>query len=717
MYPSACVRPAAVVGWLLLGALLALSHDPASGQDRPVLPAPLPAQPVSAAEGAAVDDPAIGNPDDPSDILNLVDQPLETLARQDVVIPSMDVEVTSVARQESTVGRSPAAVFVITGEMIRRSGVRSLPEALRLVPGVNVARVSSDRWAISIRGFNGVFANKLLIQIDGRVVYTPVFSGVFWDQQDVLLEDVERIEVIRGPGATVWGANAVNGIINIITKRARDTQGAFVQGGGGTEERGFGAFRYGGRMGESLYYRIYGKAFERDGGFRPDNAGDDWRKEQIGFRVDWEPSDFTTVTLQGDFYDGTSGQRFDAQLPSPPFFQTGVINDEKPSGSNLLLRWSQELDEETDWTVQLYYDHSARHGPDVGFGESCDTFDLDFQHRFPLFRRHSVIWGFGYRNTRSPTEGNFIISFDPAIRSFGTISYFVQDQIELGEDRLYLTLGSKFEHNDFSGFEFQPTVRLLYTPNPRRTIWGSVSRAVRTPSRVDQDVRVLNAPVAFSFAPPGATFMRVEGSRAVEAEELLAYEVGIRAQPSDRFWWDLAVFYHDYDNLVTQVPATPFPPPPALPPAFWRLIYTNAMRGETYGCELAATYQARPGWKLQAGYSFLTMHLHARPDAASGAEGAEGESPRNQIYLQSGWDFGPGLQLDMNWRYVDSLPTLNIPSYLVMDVRLAWLPTETLEMAVVGCHLLDSAHPEFSNRSSYSSEVEPEVYGMVTWRY
>ena len=654
---------------------------------------------------------------DADDILKLADASLESLSRQNVVAPAMDVEVTSVSRTESTVGQSPAAIYVVSNEMIRRSGARNIPDVLRLVPGVDVARASSNRWAVSIRGFNGVYANKLLVQIDGRSVYTPVFSGVDWDQQDVLLEDVERIEVIRGPGATVWGANAVNGIINIITKRARDTQGPFLQGGGGTEERGFGGFRYGGTVGNSLYYRVYGKAFERDGGFRPGGANDDWRSGQIGFRADWEADKCTTLTLQGDYYQGTSGFRFDGALQTPPFWQVGTDAAYRPYGSNILFRCSREVSRDSDWAVQLYYDQAARPAPATNFSVNYRTFDLDCQQRFPLGHNHSIIWGFGYRNTRNVSTGNYIISFDPAIRSFGTISYFVQDRITLNEDLLYLTAGSKFEHNDFTGFEFQPTIRLLWTPTRRQTMWAAVSRAVRTPSLIDQDGRIVSAPVAFSFVPPGATFMQFVGSRAVRSEDLLAYEIGYRAQPSDAFWWDLAVFYNDYDNLVTSVPATPFPPPPAHPPALWPMVYTNAMRGETYGYELAVTYQPNPRWKLQTGYSFLKMSLHARPGAISTAEDAEGQSPINQVYLRSGWDFGQGLQLDMIWRYVDSLPALNIKNYLVMDVRLAWLPSETLEMAVVGRSLLDSAHSEFTDQAFYSSAVEAEVYGMVTWRY
>ncbi len=656
-------------------------------------------------------------PDDTDDVLALADESLESLSRRDVVVPAMDMEVSTVSRTESTVGRSPAAVFVLTNEMIRRSGARSIPEALRLVPGVNVARASSNTWAISIRGFNDLFSNKLLVQIDGRTVYTPVFSGVFWDQQDVLLEDVERIEVIRGPGATVWGANAVNGVINILTKRARDTQGAFVQGGGGTHQRGFGGFRYGGSLDESSHYRVYGKGFDRDRGFH-DHAEDDWRKGQIGFRADWEPSECTTVTLQGDYYEGKSGQCVDDLLASPPFVQAHAAGgDEKISGSDILLRLSRTLDEESDWAVQLYYDRAARLADSVNYFQSTDTFDLDFQHRFPVGSRQSLIWGCGYRNTRNVTDGNFIISFDPAVRSFGLISYFVQDQITLSEDLLYFTVGSKFEHNQFSGFEYQPSARLMWTPSQRQTAWAAISRAVRTPSRTDQDIRVLGGPVALSFAPPGVTFLQFVGSPDAGSEELLAYEAGFRTQPTDAFWWDLAVFYNQYDNLIFRTPGAPFPPAAALPPAYWQMIYTNGTRAETYGIELAATYQVNPCWKLQGGYTFLKMFLHAPPTAASGAEDDEGESPQNQVYLQSGWDLGCDWQLDVIGRYVDSLPDLDIPSYVVMDVRLAWMPTENMEVAAVGRHMLEGIHPEFSTRRFNPTEVRQEVYGMVTWRY
>jgi len=723
LQPPKCGRPGAAICLCILTICVALEDSQGWGQQV----APLPPSSSLLRQASATGDVPAGAitgddlPDDPNDILSLADESLESLSTRDVVVPAMDMEVSTVSRTESTVGRSPAAVFVVTNEMIRRSGARSVPDALRLVPGVNVARVSANRWVISVRGFNAVYANKLLVQIDGRSVYNPVFSGVYWDQQDLLLEDVERIEVIRGPGATVWGANAVNGVINIITKQARDTQGVFVEGGGGTEERGFGAFRYGGKVDDSLHYRFYGKWDERDGGWATPDAADDWRMGRGGFRVDWQPCECTTFTLQGDFYEGTSGWAYNAALepvppapPLPPFspppYQlTGERSDQVPSGQNMLTRFSRKLSDESDWSIQLYWDRTER--PDKSpnytqYFQSCSTFDLDFQHRFPLGHCHSVIWGFGYRNTQNVTDGHFTISFDPPIRSFGISSYFIQDQITLSPDLLYLTLGSKFEHNDFSGFEFQPTARLLWTPSERQTAWASVSRAVRTPSRVDQDVTV-NAPMGESIP----MFIQTLGNPAVESEQLIAYEIGYRAQPSDAFWWDLAVFYNDYEDLVTAVPGILFVDPLTGIP-YYRNTYANAMRGDTYGFELGGTYQVNPCWKLSSGYSFLVIDLQG-----VGSANVEGESPRNQVYLQSGWDLGRSWELDMIWRYVDNLPALGVPNYLVMDVRLAWLPSKNLEVAVVGRNLLDEEHPEFTTRSLYPSDVQRGVYGMVTWRY
>ena len=421
------------------------------------------------------------------EIMDLVDEPLENLTRQNVVVPALDVQVSTVSRTESTVGRSAAAVFVVTNEMIRRSGARTIPDALRLVPGVQVARIDANKWAVTIRGFNGRYANKLLVQIDGRSVYTPLFAGVYWDVQDVVLEDVDRIEVIRGPGAAVWGANAVNGVVNIITKSARDTQGTFVEAGSGTEERSFSTVRTGGKLGQNAYYRIYGKWFERDRAGLPTGIADDeWRQGRTGFRIDWEPNGCDKLTFQGDAYGGTSGTANRIPDSLPPDFQSTITDDSRVSGGNALLRWSRTIDAETDWSLQFYYDRTSRKAVTTGFQEDRDTIDLDFQHRFPLAPEHSLIWGFGYRNSKDSIRSSpFYLQFYPSDRADDLFSYFVQDEITLREDLLYLTVGSKFEHNDYTAFEYQPTGRLLWTPDPRHSIWAAISRAVRTPSRAE----------------------------------------------------------------------------------------------------------------------------------------------------------------------------------------------------------------------------------------
>ena len=711
--PPACGRPGATIGLCTLIICVVLADSHAWGQQ------------ASATQDIAADDLL----NDPDDILSLADESLESLSTRDVVVPGMDMEVSTVSRTESTVGRSPAAVFVITNEMIRRSGAKCIPEVLRMAPGVQVARIDANKWAVTIRGFNGRFANKLLVQIDGRSVYTPLFGGVWWDVQDVVLEDVERIEVIRGPGATVWGANAVNEIINVITKRTSDTQGAYVQGGAGTEELGFATARYGGRIGDNAHYRIYGKWFERDTGFASaDNAHDDWRMGRGGFRADWTPNACDTLTLQGDFYEGSAGERsrYPSLTPATAFVTT-VDQDEATRGGNGLFRWRRELSDDSDWALQTYYDRTERAFLGNGFAEDRDTFDLDFQHRFPLGCRHSIIWGFGYRNTKDAIRNSDltigtqpITSLIPDQRADDLFSYFVQDEITLREDLLYFTMGSKFEHNDYTGFEFQPTARLLWTPSPRHCIWTSISRAVRTPTRIEDDMRVLVLPVGVVDPPGIPIFPEAFGSRAMVAEEVMAYEAGVRVQPTDRFFWDLAVFFNQYENLRT-TDYSPFPVPGPGGSLVVPGVMGNGARAQTYGFEIAGTYDVTGCWRLYAAYNFLII-----PSSDTGSEIGD---PRNQIYLQSSWDVCCDLHFDVAWRYVDLLPGMSavsetgipsVPAYNAMDVRLAWDARPGLELAVVGRHLLDSSHLEAPTDlflGTVNTEVEAEVYGTVTWRY
>jgi iron complex outermembrane receptor protein len=651
-----------------------------------------------------------GADEEVGDIDELLDLDVDELGQVNVSQSGTQLseEVSTVSRQASTVGKSPAAVFVITQEMIHRSGARNIPDVLRMAPGVEVARIDANKWAISIRGFNHLYATKLLVQIDGRIVYNQLYNGVIWSNQDVVLEDVERIEVVRGPGGTIWGANAVNGIINIITKRPQDTQGVLAVGGTGTEERGFSTLRYGGKVGENLHYRVYGKQFERDGGYLPgDDDFDDWRQAQAGFRSEWNPTKEDIITFQGDAYTGETGARANVATPTPPFSVLQTY-DSIDSGENAILRWTRILDEDTDWSLQTYYDRFARDTPSVDTEQR--TFDLDYQFRFPLLENHNVICGAGYRQISNSFFGDFQVSLDPEERSTNLFSYFLQDEITLVDDRWYLTLGSKFLHNDFTGFEFQPSVRMLWTPSERQSAWIAVSRAVRTPSLTEDNV------IYNSVLDPGIPlFSRITGNPGLESEQLLAFEAGYRAQPRDFFYWDLATFYNNYDDLSGVAPTGgPFFDP-TIPGLVLPITFGNFYGADTYGGELACTVDMREDWRITGAYSYLYLDMHAPP----AIDLTQGSSPHNQVYIRSSWDLSDDWQFDLIGRYVDNLPALGVPSYLVADMRLAWLPYENFEWAVVGRNLFDSPHPEFIDTQSgmVTTEVQAEMFTTLTWTY
>lgn len=614
--------------------------------------------------------------------------------------------VTTPGRQPSTVGRSPAAVFVITQEMIRRSGARSVPELFRLVPGLHVARIDANKWSISSRGFSSRFARKLLVQIDGRMVYSPLFGGTLWDVQDLLLDDIERIEVIRGPGATVWGANAVNGIINVITKSAQDTHGVYARGGGGTEERGFAGARVGGVTDNCVHWRVSGKWFERDRQFEPTGREfDDWRQGRVGARADWKPNDCDAYTLQGDFYTGVNGNAFD----QPPFGFRAA--DEPVAGGNVLARWTRTFRENSDMSLQIYYDRTDRRS--FNFDQNINIFDVDFQHRFPWNCYHKVIWGLGYRSiwdnlptTALPAQFATV----PVSRTTQLVSAFIQDEIELVDDALYFTLGTKLSHNTYTDFEIQPTARILWLPDDRSAAWGAVSRAVRTPSRMENDGRI----VFDELAPPGSGIpLTILGSPDLAAEETMAYEIGYRRQPANWFSWDLALFY-SVDQGVTN-----FRPilPPAAPPTF---EFFNGGRSHGYGIEIAAEVDMTPCWKISAWYSFLRKQFETHPSAMVASDLMERGDPTNQAFLMSSWDLGCEVEFDVLARYVDNIPSLGVPHYISLDTRVAWHPNRNTEISVVGQNLLDSHHPEYAT-SIFAGEVPTEaqrgVYGMLTWAY
>jgi len=677
-------------------------------------PCPAAAQPPSSAETPAAE-PGTGQ----AGQKGILDLDVEQLSKVDVLVPSMDVEVTSVAKQESTVGRSPAAVFVITQEMVRRSGATSIPEVLRMVPGLDVARINSNSWAVASRGFNDLYANKLLVLIDGRSVYTPLFSGVDWDTQDVLLEDIERIEVVRGPGGTLWGANAVNGVINVITKQAKDTQGLLVTSGGGSEDLTISGVRYGGQNDQGLSWRAYGKHFERGPGFDPAGAADDWRVGRGGFRVDWEadPWKCNTFTVQGDYYGGNEGKTRVQPIPTPPFSRR-VVDDEDLAGAYVLTRWTHTFDEDSDWELQAYFDQLYR-AYDL-LREDLTTFDVEFQHRFPLGERQQLIWGVGCRQNRfGLAPDGYVLDYIPPKQTKGLFSVFVQDEIKLIEDRLYFTVGSKFEQNDYTGFEYQPSGRLLWTPDRKHSAWGAISRAVRTPSYFDFYGR-MTLPRQTVTGVPFPVFPRLTGNPLFRSEDLLAYEIGYRTQASKRFAWDLATFLNVYEHVQTASLGVPFIDPYGNVVAPFPI--NNEIRGQTYGAEVVGYWTMSDTWQFSASYTFLEIQMHRFPSSTYVQEELiEGGSPHNQVCFRSSWDLSNDWEFDLGLRYVDSLPTLQVPDYITMDIRLAWVPSESFELAIVAQNLLDTHHLEYGahryNILASNTEVQRGVFAKATWRY
>ena len=629
----------------------------------------------------------------------------------------MDIEITTVSKKEQKLSEAASAVSIITGDDIRRSGLTSIPEALRLVLGMEVAKIDSHTWAISSRGFLEQFANKLLVMIDGRSVYTPLFSGVFWDTQVTFMEDIDRIEVVRGPGATLWGANAVNGVVNIITKSARETQGLVVTGGAGNEELGFGGFRYGGKIQEDLHYRVYGKYFDRDDSVlfgTDDPANDNWDMAQGGLRTDWEPNEQNQLTLQGDAYYGSENQTYFLPTPLAPFQET-VRDAIHVSGGNVLGRWTHVFSDTSNLELQGYVDRTRRES--VLIEELRHTFDLDLQHFFSLGERNNIIWGLGYRMSRDELDnGNYTLSFDPETRNTQLYSGFLQDEIALVHDKLKLTLGSKFEHNDYTGFEVQPSVRLAWLATDRQTVWASVSRAVRTPSRAANDIRLTLE------QQPGApsTAIVLTGNSLFDSEELWAYELGYRLRPHDRVSLDVAGFFNDYDDLRQFEFGTPFLATDPAPHIVAPLIYENNMSGQTYGVELGAQFQATEWWRLRAAYSYLNAQLHLPSSSTDPfSMDDEGENPHHQVWLRSSMDLPFNIQLDLMGRFVDNVPSRGVPSYFAFDARVAWRPCPHVEVSIVGQNLLDPQHPESAPDAIRipQTEVQRSVYAQLTIRY
>jgi iron complex outermembrane recepter protein len=671
--------------------------------------------------------------------------PLADMSLEDLL--GSPVAVSSVARRPGSVQQSPAAVTVISREEIRRSGATNIPELLRLVPGMEVARVDSHQWAISTRGFNDLFANKLLVMMDGRSVYASLFSGTFWDVQDVLIEDLERIEAVRGPGASLWGANAVNGVVNILSKRAASTQGLLLSQGAGNEERAFGAIRYGGRLGEHLHYRVFAKYAAHDDSAVLDtgfpetliriNAGggtggvgsaaspprvahDAWSLAHVGFRADWEPPGADRLTLQGDLYRGREQQLYQRLTPGSFSSFYEQVTD-AVSGGNVLARWTHTFSNRSEFILQSYYDRTEREL--AVLGEARDTFDVDFQHQFALGRRHTLLWGAGYRRISDTVDNSIEVALSPVARVTNLFSAFAQDEIVLLEKKLALTLGSKFEHNDFTGTEVQPNARLLFTCDPRNTIWAAVSRAVRTPSRADDDFRLTYPGVPSNVVFPGAPAitLAVDGNRRFAAEKLTAFELGYRGDVTKRLGLDLALYYNEYRRLRGVV-VTNANLDFTQSPAEIGVSFDNEPSADTRGGEVGANLRVTERWRLRADYSLLRMRVTSRSSVRLGSFGADalsGSSPQQQVGVRSWLDLPRAFEFDTAARWVDELPALGIPAYFTLDVRVGWRPTQNLEISVAAQNLLDRRHPEFkpSYFLSQATEVQRSVHARVTLRF
>lgn len=590
-----------------------------------------------------------------------------------------NVEITSVSKRPEKLSDAAASIYVISNEAIRRSGATSLPEALRLAPNLEVARINASQYAISARGFNTTTANKLLVLMDGRTLYTPLYSGMFWDAQSVVLADVERIEVISGPGATLWGANAVNGVINIITRSAEDTQGGLVSVGAGDLERNV-SVRQGGQWGNHGFYRIYGKFSDLDNSHRGrgTSVNDGWRKAQIGFRGDWERGD-ERATLQGDVYSGQVDQTN---------LSTGSI-----SGGNLLGRWSRDLSASASVQWQAYYDRTQRDYPNV-FSETLDTFDLEFQHRFAPATGHRLVWGAGYRYSQDQVTNSTALAFLPARKALHWSNLFVQDEISLPHD-LRLTLGSKFQHNDYTGLEFLPSVRLAWKLNAEQLFWGALSRAVREPSRIDRDF----------YAPAQAPY-QLAGGANFRSEISNTLELGYRAQPSKIFSYSVTTFYSRYQRLrsLESIGGNSF-------------VIDNKIGGNGSGVEAWANYQASASWRLFAGVTLLRqrLRLDAGSTAAPSSVIAEGNDPAHIWTLRSSYDISEKHELDISVRRIAALPNPAVPAYTAVDVRYGWRVRPDLDLSLTVQNLFDPGHPEFGAAAT-RSQIERGAYLKLVWR-
>ncbi|WP_150046304.1 MULTISPECIES: TonB-dependent receptor plug domain-containing protein [Methylomonas] len=638
-------------------------------------------------------------------------------AIEDVSITDlMQMQVSSVSRKTQSLSNTAAAAYIISQEDIRRSGATSIPEALRLAPGLEVAQIDANSWAITARGFNGRYANKLLVLMDGRTLYTPLFAGVFWNLQDTLMEDIERIEVIRGPGAVMWGANAVNGVINIITKKAKDTQGDLFVAGGGNQEQGFAGFRHGGQLDNDGSYRVYGKAFERAANIGADGqrAHDDWRSAQGGFRYDQRISNDHRFTVQGDVYRKSVGRTTYPLTVAPPF---NVLNfgDDKADGANLLARWEGNLDDGSEFMLQSYYDRVSFNSPILS--DTQDMFDVDFQHRLHPNPDHDLMWGASYRYIHNAATNTNGIAYTESDFGYHNGSVFLQDEINLIDNVLKLTLGSKLEESHFGNTQVQPNIRMLWTPNSYHSVWASASRASRNPTQGESQANIALGTVPTGAPPPfDQAQVRAFPTADLKAEKVLAFEIGYRAQWYKHFSTDITAFSNHYTDLI-MFRRGAFDPATFTLPLHW---FNSEQEVTTRGIEISADWAPLDWMRLTGYYTHLKMERQYdvnNPDIA-------GLSPRHRASLRWQIDVADHAKLDFTLRHVSKLSavTQSVPAYTTFDARLAFQPVSGLELSVTAQNLFSPTHLEYRDSSSISLpatslEVPRSIYGKISWEF
>ncbi len=621
----------------------------------------------------------------------------------------LEVTVTSAARHEQSLSKTPAAIFVISADDIRRSGATSIPEVLRLAPGVNVARLDSNRWAVSIRGFNGQFANKILVLVDGRSVYTPLFSGTWWDTLDVPLQDIERIEVIRGPGAALWGANAVNGIINIITRPASETQGNLASVTSGTVDHFLGYVRHGGELDDG-HWRAWASYIDR--GSTDDLSGkeghDDWDLFHAGFRVDRTPDPRDRWTFAGDAYTGRVNNELAVSAPAPQYAFNGAAESDV-WGANLQARWTHAYGERDEFSLLGFVDHTSR--TLSVFAEDRTTASLDFQRRMPLSARQDFTWGAALRGSYSATEDTFQIAWRDNSRMETMFSAFAQDEIVLEPGRWTLTAGAKLEHDDFSGWNLQPDLRLLYTPSESETWWASASRAVRTPSQAEQDLHAVIRVI------PGAPDQVVEylGDRNVDPETLDAFQLGYRVRPTERVSLDAVAFYNHYRNLIVYEPGTPFLSGTDL---IVPLTASNVLEARAYGIELAADWTPGEDTRLSLAWTAQETQVDTHGSTAPDAREAEGLTPENQLRLGLQRDFAEQWSGDCTLYWYDRLELGSIPSYWRGDLSLEYHPSASQRFSIGVQNLFHDDGVEFGPSTfSPSNRMDSALYLRASWSF